>query len=258
MMANDFQGGPFASAWLAVAEATGSDKGDSSTFRTIMVEQFEDGVRLSAADRSIFAQAWVADKYNPFALDPDIDEAAIRTCIVMDIDKRVTQLMKHTLGLHRASQKEDPTEPEPVVSLSTRRNEGEQQTLSPDFVGHEMVFDLNSGTELVAAGLYEGSPYEYRSLLTATGEPRTVFTVGPVSLGKVMACSKHMIESCRLVIEHQPRTIAWRYESTLEELVLVSGVLATRSLDEDNGVYFGGEQAEAEAVADREAEMADA
>jgi hypothetical protein len=101
-----FDGPTLARAWLAVAQASSTDKDDLSVFfKTVAIEAFPTGVRLVATDRVIMLTAWVPalDVHNHRT--PGLDEAPDRTIVAADLDGRGKGLLGYVLQLDK---REDP------------------------------------------------------------------------------------------------------------------------------------------------------
>lgn len=95
-----FDAAALATAWLSVAQASGTDSILPTLNRTVAIEQYDGGVRLVSTDRYILLTAWVPD------LDtaddaPGIDEAPIRTVVTQDVDQRGKGLLKYLLKVTR-------------------------------------------------------------------------------------------------------------------------------------------------------------
>jgi len=113
-----FDGPTLARAWLAVAQASSTDKDDLSVFyRTVAIEQFPTGVRLVATDRVIMLTAWVPDLDVTHHREPALDEAPDRTVVAADLDARAKGLLAYVLQLDK---REDPEGIDPSGTREVR------------------------------------------------------------------------------------------------------------------------------------------
>ena len=101
-----FDGPTLARAWLAVAQASSTDKEDLvQFFKTVAVEEFPSGIRLVATDRVILLNAWVPDLDASKRRTPTLDELPDRTVIAADLDSRAKGLLAYVLQLDK---RQDP------------------------------------------------------------------------------------------------------------------------------------------------------
>lgn len=95
-----FDGPTLARAWLAVAQASSTDKDDLvQFFKTVAVEEFPSGIRLVATDRALLLNAWVPDLDASRRRTPTLDELPDRTVIAADLDARAKGLLAYVLQL---------------------------------------------------------------------------------------------------------------------------------------------------------------
>lgn len=96
-----------ARAWLTVAQASGTDKAVVRTNRTVSVDTFWEGVRLTATDLYMVITAWVPNVDHELARAPDPDEPPDRSEVVADVDKRAVALMKYVVKLTAEEDEDD-------------------------------------------------------------------------------------------------------------------------------------------------------
>lgn len=95
-----FDAPTLAHAWLAVAQASSTDKDMPYLYRSVTIEEHTRGVRLLATDRFVLLAAWVPFlEYHDAAEEPELDEAPVRTVIAQDIDHRGRGLLGYILAL---------------------------------------------------------------------------------------------------------------------------------------------------------------
>jgi hypothetical protein len=85
--------------WLAVAQASCSDKDAPILHKTIALEVYATGVRLTATDRFVVLTVWVPDVGHNLGDEPTIGEAPDRTVVVQDSDGRGKGLLAYLLSL---------------------------------------------------------------------------------------------------------------------------------------------------------------
>lgn len=98
-----FDGPTFAHAFLAVFNATGTDKHLPTTHKTIALEQHLRGIRLVASDRAVMLTAFVPDLDHYYDNPPTLDVEPERTVVVSDHRGRGRNLMGFvcTLGVEQ-------------------------------------------------------------------------------------------------------------------------------------------------------------
>ena len=134
-----FDGPTLARGWLAVAQAFATDKkAPSQIYKTVVIEEYDDGVRLIATDMRVLLTTWVPDDYYTTA-EPGIDVAPTRTTIANDSDGLARQIMGHALSLANRIPEDDytPGQVELSIEFDVRLPAGEQPTLEgmePTFV----------------------------------------------------------------------------------------------------------------------------
>lgn len=95
-----FDGADLAHTWLAVAHASATHKqADPLLFKTVAIEEYADGVRITATDRFVLLTAWVGD-VDAGGAAPDLDQEPIRVVVARDGDGRARSLMGYICALH--------------------------------------------------------------------------------------------------------------------------------------------------------------
>lgn len=144
-------------AWLAVAQAAATEKAAPPlTFKTVVLEEYDAGIRLFATDNRILLTAWVPD------LDDDSDETSIadaplRTVVAFDGDGRARGFLGYALSLASRQSDDEPSELEVEVEFDVRLPPGEQ----PTFEGLEPTYVVLSmpDVEQVFLQVVETEPY---------------------------------------------------------------------------------------------------
>ena len=88
-----------ARGWLAVATFSAKDTGSPALSKTVLVEEYPDGVRLVATDRYILMSSWVPALDKEGNPEPELDEAPDSRTIVHDPAGRGSGLMGYLLQL---------------------------------------------------------------------------------------------------------------------------------------------------------------
>lgn len=93
----DFNAWSLAKAWNSVALAQSTDKDRPTLYRTTLIEQYSDGIRLIATDSFVLLKAWVPDIDNRGAVEPGQDVEPETSMVCMDRDRRIQQLMTYVM-----------------------------------------------------------------------------------------------------------------------------------------------------------------
>ena len=158
-----------ARAWLAVTLASSSDKARPQLHRTVSIEAFPTGVRLAATDSYVLLRAWVPALDCDDDPEPDLDEAPLRTAVVMDPHRRAKSFLTHVLKLATKAEK-DEFAPTVEVFLSlhvTDADLGDPGTAAPTFEGMEAryaVLDLYD-QERLKLRTYDGAYPSWRGVV---------------------------------------------------------------------------------------------
>ena len=167
--------------WLSVAVASGTEKYSPVLCRTISIEAFETGVRLTATDSYTLLTAWVPaldpdadgfDRHEDFgelAPTPALDEAPYATAVAVDAHGRAKGLLRH--AWHLATQKDAmPLDIRLELGVVDLVADGEQSLdgMSPSWVTLEIP-----DKERVKLRTYEGEFPSWRGLLGSLARKRT-------------------------------------------------------------------------------------
>lgn len=93
----DFNAWSLAKGWNSVALAQSTDKDRPTLYRTTLIEQFSDGIRLVATDSYLLLKAWIPDIDNQGAPEPAQDAEAEQSIVCMDRDRRIGGLMTYVM-----------------------------------------------------------------------------------------------------------------------------------------------------------------
>jgi DNA segregation ATPase FtsK/SpoIIIE-like protein len=162
-----------APAWLSVAVASSKDKARPQLDRTILIEAYGQGCRLTATDAYALLTAWVPNVEHEWDPEPSLDEKPYATAIAFDSHGRGRGLLAHALALLEEQEKAKDPDAEVHVRLSLGVVDVDDQSfegMDPTHVTIEVP-----GREKVKLRCYEGEYPNWRKILTSM-EPRS--TVG--------------------------------------------------------------------------------
>lgn len=173
-----FNAAPLARRWLSVAAA--SSKDNPALDRTVCLEQFHEGLRITATDGYLLLTTFVPNVDHHDADAPAVDAAPYATAVAMDPHGRARGLLGHALGL--VAQAERAEDPEPV-ELSVRLGVIDELTEDErtSFAGMDptwVVVELPD-RERVKLRVYEGEFPSWRAVMAGFSAART----GAVALG---------------------------------------------------------------------------
>lgn len=94
----EFDARLLSAGWLAVSEVMGRDKERPQFNRTVFVEVFDDGARLSACNGFVAVSSFVPKTGSSFLDEPADDELPNLTALLHDPDQRARGLMQYVWG----------------------------------------------------------------------------------------------------------------------------------------------------------------
>lgn len=93
----EFNAWSLAKAWNSVALAQSTDRDRPTLYRTTLIEQYPEGIRLIATDSFVLLKAWVPDVDNRGAVEPAQDVEPEESMVCMDRDRRIQGLMSYAM-----------------------------------------------------------------------------------------------------------------------------------------------------------------
>lgn len=197
-----FNAGPLARRWLSVAVASSKDKSRPALDRTVFLEQYHEGLRITATDSYLLLTTFVPGVDND-SLDPDLpgpDEIPYAAAVAMDPHGRARGLLGHALGLVAAAdQAQGDTE---VIQMSVRLgvidelDEDERDT----FLGMDptwVILELPD-RERVKLQTYEGEYPTWRAVLASFKAKRTSgVALSAERMDQLARVAKHQDEALR-------------------------------------------------------------
>lgn len=172
-MSQLFAADDLARGWLSVSLAAATDDERPALFRTVYLELYPEGLRLTSTDGYLLLSTFVPNVATGFADEtPELDEAPVHAAVAIDDHGRARNLLGHLLGLATAAAKNDQEIPEIRVSLGVVEAD---RTDRPTFDGFEVPWIVleHPDHERLKLRTYEGSFPTYRSILTAHTPKRT-------------------------------------------------------------------------------------
>jgi hypothetical protein len=95
--------GSLARGWLSVATASkNAEANRPALHKTVHIEQFDHGFRLSATDSYILLYTWVPEKHCEFHPEPGFDEIPFASAVAYDRYGRAAGLLQHLLTLSKS------------------------------------------------------------------------------------------------------------------------------------------------------------
>lgn len=199
----EFDAGCLAPAWLSVAVASSKDGSRPALDRTVCLEQFETGMRITATDSYMLLTAWVPELDHDVDEAADLDEAPVATATAIDRHGRARGLLGHALGLAAEAAKNETGE---QIVMQVRLGWVDQVAdedrssfagMDPSFVVLELP-----GRERVKLQVFEGPFPSWRSILTGFKAQRT----GAIAL------SPERTEQLAKLAKRQSSLAAMRFE----------------------------------------------
>lgn len=159
-----------ARGWLSVYAAASTDEKWFPLYRTVRVEEYLHGLRLSATDSYMILSAWVPERDHEYDPEPGLDEIPEHAATAWDVYQRAGNLLTHLLKLASG-------EGAKPIDVRVRLD----QPLQPDdddsmsFEGMEAVAVVidHPDAERVQLVAIEGGYPDWRPLLTKFKAVRT-------------------------------------------------------------------------------------
>jgi hypothetical protein len=186
---------PFARAWEAVLCGSSDDSGRVVTYRTVLIEHFEDrGLRLVCSDGYLFLRAWVGFDPDDATSEPNLQATPDETRLIVDADHRGLGLLKHVRKQlkkeWRFKSREENPDTNPTLALDTRTAERPQGQLEGMTIP-SLYIDYPEHETVALATLETGFP-EWRKLIPNVAEGTLIETImlGPEQLGRIAKVGK--------------------------------------------------------------------
>ena len=221
-----FDAPTLAHAWLAVANAAGTEKLLPVLYKTVAIEEYDGGVRLIATDRhTMLLTAWVPELGG--TSEPPIEELPSRTVIASDTDGRARSMLGYLISLANRYPEEEYVEGqvEAEVRFDVRLPAGQLGTQAT-LEGMEPTFCVldSKDVERVYLQVVEADYVDWRRAMDAF-EPGTT---------RQVLIDPSVAERLAKVAKHAPGAIQWTFSTA----VGVALVVFTRSDPEVRGLVL--------------------
>lgn len=200
-----FDAPTLAHAWLAVANAAGSEKALALTYKTVAIEEFTHGVRLVATDRhSMLLTAWVPELHED-SVEPDLAELPLRTVVAADTNGRGRSMLGFLVSL--ANQYgEDYVEGQVELEIKFDVRVPAGQGIQPTLEGMEPTFCVldSKDVERVYLQVVESDYVDWRRAMDSF-EPGTT---------RFVHIDPSVADRLGKVSKHAPGHIEWTFSSS--------------------------------------------
>ena len=218
MSALTFDAGVLARGWLATTLAAGNDEEVPVLYKTLLVEAYDDGVRLTATDRYMLLTAWLPTIDADPERERGLDEAPDETVIVRDPDGRGRALLSYLRKAAAKAAKDEMPAPRVVLRLNEPVDDGEE----PGFPGMELrqvVIDYPDHEKL-ALPIVQGDYPSYRTILvTHKPEARQEFALAGEYLARAGQVGKIIGGFVRCIVGAERSMVAVEVSSDLAPTV---------------------------------------
>lgn len=221
-----------ARAWLAVFTATSEDHERPILCRTVAIELWPDGVRLTACDSYMIWTAWVPRSSSKAILEPTMGELPETVVVAFDEDYRGRDLLKFAYKIVTAKDAA-PQRVKLTIGPAPLQN-GQFPGTELDAVSLSFPADASIGDRVVL-GTIEGVYPEWRSLIAGKASKKTdKVCLSPELLSRVASIKRYFGEP--LTLTFTGGVVLLEPFPSLGPLVnLLGGVMPVR--DRDGGPY---------------------
>jgi hypothetical protein len=175
-----------ARAWNSVAFAQSDDKSRPALYRTTLIEQFDEGVRLVATDSFILLKAWVPFVDYEDASEPRQDELPETATVCMDRDQRVTELMKYVQLKTKADGSDTPITMTMLLGTMKAGAQGSLDGMTQQTVSFHLDHEYDTRIE---TPIFDGNFPEWKPLwYSHAAKPTSIVSFGAdgfLRLGKL-------------------------------------------------------------------------
>lgn len=199
----EFDAETFARAWLAVCTAASDDNERPLLYRTVAVELWPDGVRLTSLDSYMLWTSWVPKMGRHSVTEPTMGELPEQEPIVaFDEDYRGQALLKFAYKIVTAK---DASPQNIKLALGPAPLEdGQFPGTELDAVSLSFPADAAIGERVVLATV-EGRYPEWRSLITEKPERSTkTVCINPEYLGRIASVKRYWGEAMKFTFTGGP------------------------------------------------------
>lgn len=187
MTTNEFDAKTLAVAWFSASLASGTDKDIPVLNSTLLLEEYEQGVRIIATDRYMLLHAFAPNIDHKPDDAPDLDIAPLRSVVAIDSAHRSNNLLGYLLGKAKAIEKDENSLDEaPLLTLDLAAAEAEDGAMAFEGLGrHKVALDYE-GRERVTLDIFGGDYPVWRGLLAGFKSVKTNnIGLNPAFLGRL-------------------------------------------------------------------------
>lgn len=178
----EFDAWTFARSWLAVATAASDDDERPILWRTVAVELWPNGVRLTSTDSYLLWSAWVPRVGFHANPEPAFEELPDEVIVACDADFRGRDLLKFAYKVVTA--KDAPPQNLKVSLGPAPLEDGQFPGTEREAVAFSFPADV-AISERVVLGTIEGHYPEWRALLTHGAKNVKEVALGPELLARI-------------------------------------------------------------------------
>lgn len=230
-----FNAALFGAAWLSVLQGASTDPKDWPFYRSVAVDFYDRGIRLTASDHTVLLTAWIPVLGEEEERPLPLLTVPRQTTVALDFAQRAAALSKYA---YKLAIDPDRHEPLPIhVSIEDAEAETMGQLPFDDFEGELLVIDL-PGMERLRLRVYGGRFPEWRSILSNFSRKRMtgttlapdvlkrLGTLGDWNPGDITLESGGLNAAIRVTIGHDPLLIEGivmpvRWEPIIQEATVV-------------------------------------
>lgn len=223
-----FHARQLATAWLTVATASAPAKDVPLLARTVSVELYAGGARLTATDRVAILTGWVPAVDDAYEPEPDLDEAPILRAVLADVDHRAAGLMGYARQLTADDKDLGDSGLDLRLTIGLDRPDLDEGRF-PGMETRYAVLELPD-TERVWLPIVDGDFPEWRALLASFTARRTnaVAFSGELVLGRLAKVAKLLGGPVRVMFGGTDKAARIEADSPALELGVVGLVMPTR------------------------------
>lgn len=178
----------FARAWLSVFTASSDDDARPILYRTIAVELWPDGVRLSATDSCMLWSAYVPSFGRQMVAPPEFGELPDRVITVCDEDYRGRDLLKFAFKVVTA--KDAPPQNVKVTFGTSPLEDGQFPGTEREAVAFSFPAQV-AISERVSMATIDGTYPEWRSLFTRKPSSARSVRLNPHLLARLVSIKRY-------------------------------------------------------------------
>lgn len=136
-----------AKAWNSVAQAQSDDKARPALYRTTLIEQYPQGLRLVATDSYLLLKAWVPSVDYRGAAEPGRFDLPEESTVCIDRDRRVVSLMTYAMAETKADGQDTPLTMTLMLGTMKPGAQGELEGMTQQAVSFQFEHEYDERIE---------------------------------------------------------------------------------------------------------------